>query len=516
MIEIYKDLKSPVRSIEAKVEVFDTSTNAFLNTYSGDDILKAITVERLGEKKFFGFGVCQKANIKLLDIHRALNITTDNAFKIYFDDIDNLPDFYTTEVHRDENTNELSITAYDALYEPGFTFADLELVAPYSVEDVAAAIAARMGLNLALINIPYEDTTTGLISENGANFEGTEGIREVLNDIAEVLLAIYYIGADKKLVFKRLNKDAAADYTIDKASYFALDNGDNRRLTALVSATELGDNIEASLEMSGTTQYIRDNAFIDLRGDIPEILYNALSTIGGLTINQFNCNWRGNYGLEIGDKIALEAKDNSLLYSYLLEDTINFEGVYSHTSGWSYEDNEGETASNAANLGEALKQTFAKVDKANKQIEIVASETDEVKSNISSLQLTTSNINASVSSINKDINELTKQVNASVTSEELSVEIQKEIANGVEKVTTTTGFTFNDEGLTVSKTGSEMTTQITEDGMIVSRSSGEVLTADNKGVKAENLHATTYLIVGVNSRFENYDNGSRTGCFWIG
>ena len=61
-----------------------------------------------------------------------------------------------------------------------------------------------------------------------------------------------------------------------------------------------------------------------------------------------------------------------------------------------------------------------------------------------------------------------------------------------------------------------MTTQITEDGMIVSRSSGEVLTADNKGVKAENLHATTYLIVGVNSRFENYDNGSRTGCFWIG
>jgi hypothetical protein len=52
--------------------------------------------------------------------------------------------------------------------------------------------------------------------------------------------------------------------------------------------------------------------------------------------------------------------------------------------------------------------------------------------------------------------------------------------------------------------------------MAVFRDSGEVLTADNTGVKAENLHATTYLIVGVNSRLENYDNGSRTGCFWIG
>jgi len=43
-----------------------------------------------------------------------------------------------------------------------------------------------------------------------------------------------------------------------------------------------------------------------------------------------------------------------------------------------------------------------------------------------------------------------------------------------------------------------------------------VLTANNTGVDAKNLHATTYLIVGANSRFEDYDDNSRTGCFWIG
>ena len=43
----------------------------------------------------------------------------------------------------------------------------------------------------------------------------------------------------------------------------------------------------------------------------------------------------------------------------------------------------------------------------------------------------------------------------------------------------------------------------------------KVLNANNQGVDAKNLHATTYLIVGKNSRFEDYGN-SRTGCFWIG
>ncbi|MBE6782978.1 MAG: hypothetical protein E7536_03085 [Ruminococcaceae bacterium] len=63
--------------------------------------------------------------------------------------------------------------------------------------------------------------------------------------------------------------------------------------------------------------------------------------------------------------------------------------------------------------------------------------------------------------------------------------------------------------------GKEIKTQITEDGMTVYKNDEEVLVANNEGVKAEDLHATTYLIIGTNSRFEDYGNG-RTGCFWIG
>ena len=54
--------------------------------------------------------------------------------------------------------------------------------------------------------------------------------------------------------------------------------------------------------------------------------------------------------------------------------------------------------------------------------------------------------------------------------------------------------------------------------MTIYRNDDEVLVADNVGVNATNLHATTYLIIGNYSRFEDYvrDGDERTGCFWIG
>ena len=92
--------------------------------------------------------------------------------------------------------------------------------------------------------------------------------------------------------------------------------------------------------------------------------------------------------------------------------------------------------------------------------------------------------------------------------------LKEEVAAGVSSVSNAVG-TFNSDGLRISRTGSEMSTQITDNGMTVSRNEQQVLVANAQGVDAENLHATTYLIVGKYSRFEDYGD-NRTGCFWIG
>lgn len=92
--------------------------------------------------------------------------------------------------------------------------------------------------------------------------------------------------------------------------------------------------------------------------------------------------------------------------------------------------------------------------------------------------------------------------------------LKEDMAAGVTEVSNAVG-TFNSDGLRISRTGSEMSTQITDNGMTVSRNEQQVLVANAQGVDAENLHATTYLIVGKYSRFEDYGD-NRTGCFWIG
>ena len=81
-------------------------------------------------------------------------------------------------------------------------------------------------------------------------------------------------------------------------------------------------------------------------------------------------------------------------------------------------------------------------------------------------------------------------------------------------ITTSTGFTFNSEGMSVSKDDSEVSTLINEDGMRIKRNNEDVLVVNNVGVDAKNLRATTYLWIGNYTRFEDYEG--RTGCFWVG
>ena len=163
------------------------------------------------------------------------------------------------------------------------------------------------------------------------------------------------------------------------------------------------------------------------------------------------------------------------------------------------------------------------------EISAIRSETKTLNETVTSLQLGADSINASVKSLEEtvtrtsdglanDISIIQEQVNLAMTSEDVKIEIQNQLINGTNKVSTTTGYTFDEDGLNISKSDSEMKTQITEDGMKIYKNDDIMLTANNQGVDAKNLHATTYLIIGGNSRMEDFvENGSkRTAVFWIG
>ena len=500
--------RSPVRKLSARVESFLGSTP--VEAFTGSDRLKSFSIDRVGDNsKFFGYGICQKANIRLVDKDREKDFTTSHRFKCYVkadgDFTSTFPIFKTTEVHRDEKTNELSITAYDALYPATEHYAsELNLLPPYTIKNVAEACATLLGISVIEI-IGVDDGSFDTEYPEGANAEGTETIRETLDAIAEATQTIYYIDSEEKLVFKRLDRDGAAVLIITKEDYIDLKSKTNRRLSDICVVSELGDNITTTSGLIGTTQYVRENPFWDIRDDIIELLEKALNAVKGLTIGQFECSWRGNVALELGDKIAMITKDNEECISYLTNDIFTYNGSMSQKTKWEYGSNDSETASNPTSLGEVVKQTYARVDKANQEIRIIAGE-------VASLTINTDEINASIT-------DLEKKVEATMTSDEVKLAIQEQLAEGVDSVTTETGFTFNADGLTINKSDSETNTQITENGLTINNNGNgdTLLTVDKDGVKAKNLHATTFLIVGENSRFEDYEynNEARTGCFWI-
>lgn len=517
-------IHAPVRTIKARVELLEGST--LLQQFCYRDALISFDVQRVGEGRFFGYGICQRLNVHLRDLNREIDVSTINSLDVSFgagcDYIYPLPVFYVSEVHRDEKTNELSITAYDALYKASERYvSELPLTAKYTIQEFATACATLLGLPIKFITdnmAPFEQ-----YYETGANFEGTETIRDALDAVAEATQTIYYIDDNWNIVFKKLDMYGEPVATIDKERYFELKSGDNRRLSAICHATELGDNVIATLDVSGTTHYVRDNAFWELREDIDTIVKNALAAVGGLTINQFECSWRGNFLIEIGDKIAFITKDNDITETYLLNDVIEYDGTYSQKTQWQYDDDEAETAENPTNLGDALKQTFAKVDKANKQIDLVASETGNNSKKIAQIQLTTENISSTVSNYQTDTNNAIEDVNNSVrdlytklqqTEKDFTITINEVRTTKVDSVETTTGYKFDADGLNVSQSETSVNTTINWDGMRVFDNRKEMLVANKDGVKAEDLHATSYLIIGKNSRFEDYSN--RTGCFWIG
>lgn len=276
----------------------------------------------------------------------------------------------------------------------------------------------------------------------------------------------------------------------------------------------------------GVKQFVRDNAFWELRDDISELLDAAILGAGGIVITPYTCSWRGNFLLEIGDKLGIERKDGSIVYSYLLDDTVTYQGYLSGKSEWTYEENTNETASNPATLGAMLSNATARVDKLNKEISLIVKEIDVNSSAITSLQVDTDGIYSSISAVERgmtnqlsamsnDVEVVKQAVNAAITKDELSIEVQKEISNGVGKIVTETGYTFDSEGLTISKLNNELTTTVTENGLQVKRNDETVLVANNNGVRAEDLHATTFIIIGENSRLETWQ-GNRTACFWIG
>lgn len=271
------------------------------------------------------------------------------------------------------------------------------------------------------------------------------------------------------------------------------------------------------------------------------------ATIGGFHITSDKTGSSGKQQLVSSDGYILQDKNG--LYLTATEEIYIpgsiFSGVKNsvdNTTRGIYMDTDGQIAVGDGN--NFIK--FSKDENGNYELEVVAGNIQDqldatnknMIENTAALKRNADSIFASVSSletrtddklasIDEQLGSLRKDVDLKVTDESVEISIQKAISNGVTRVDTGTGITFDESGMVVDKidkdgnTISPTSTNINDNGMLIKDNQIDdpdkknVLIANKDGVKAKDLEATTYLVIGGRSRFENYGN-KRTACFWIG
>lgn len=126
-------------------------------------------------------------------------------------------------------------------------------------------------------------------------------------------------------------------------------------------------------------------------------------------------------------------------------------------------------------------------------------------------------IKEDVDELDTRITEVHNEVEMKVDAHAVNIAIEERMLDGIDQVETATGYRFDANGLNISKSGEEMVNRFDNTGMYVTRAGEEILTANNKGVTAANLHAKTGLILGSDdgrSRIEDYGI-DRVGVFWL-
>lgn len=544
-----------------KTQIIQTNNSARLQSF---DLIRAGDTT-----KFFGFGMCQELKFSLIDS------VDDNSGKLLLSkgdevvlsvestelDSDNQPitvtfhPFYIDEINYDENKATINVAAFDILASASLhTFSELSLTAPYTTLDLLNACCTLLGLTAKFgtnksDNFSQEYTL-------GVAFNEDASIRRVLDAIAEITRSVYYIDIDEDKVQHLYMLDmsyipnASEPIKIYNKNTFELHTSSIKKLTKVCRVTELGDNVSVGND-TGEVQYIRNNPLLEVGDDLDSMLDNLFD--GGFSgdvelselckFTQFSADWDGNLFTKPFSKLAIYAPDKNLsddnetytegtdlFYSYLVNDKISYRGFINEITSWEYTNKAEDIPSAPTSIGDRINQTYARVDKINKEISLVNGEVEKLDTKIESskteLQLTTDTISAkvtnleqssktSIDSLTSTVDNISKEVGLMLTETDVSIAISSAMSNGVDKVITSTkNYTFDDEGLSISSSDNNISTIITEDGMVISRNNEAVLTASNEGVKAEDLHATTYLLIGSTSRLEDF--GNKTACFWVG
>lgn len=256
-----------------------------------------------------------------------------------------------------------------------------------------------------------------------------------------------------------------------------------------------------------TGNYLLANVAHETLVTVAEHLHEILKTV---TYTPCRLVMPADLAVEAGDIVQVTDYNGKTFSAYIMAKTQNGQRQTLESTGSAMRDNVVQTNNSQY---EDLQGSILELQADAEGLRV---ENRGQNEKLSKLELSVEGIKTKVTAQETDLEQVTNRVSmAEQTAEGISLRVRSIVENGTDRVITSAGYTFDETGLTVRKSGKQIKTRITEDGMTVYKNDNAVLTANSEGVNAVDLHASTYLMVGGRSRFENYGT-DRTGCFWIG
>lgn len=247
---------------------------------------------------------------------------------------------------------------------------------------------------------------------------------------------------------------------------------------------------------------------------VAEGIYGAISNV---VYTPCEVSLRANLDIAAGDIVSITDRNGKTITCYIMTMTTKGQRATLECTG-SYRRDSSDVVNN-----ETLKSLSGKVLEVRKSIDglnIKATQLDDkIEKSVAEVNIKADGISAEVSKQAHSMSQVKDDIaSLSLEAQGVSIQVQKIIDDGVSKVSTGMGYTFDDEGLKIQKPGEAMLNKLDDTGMEVSRSGEVMLRADKDGVLATDVTVRNFLIVGDHARFEDYSNGTdtkRTACFYI-
>ncbi len=426
---------------------------------------------------------------------------------------------FTTEKPTRPSANSIAITAYDRV-----TWLDKDLSLwlhslnawPYSLFNFANMVCQECGLELvneSLLNGDYE------ISAFSA--DGITG-RQLMQWVGQIAGRFCRATAEGKIEFawykpvETLSISAKAE---SDASVFYYQNGLSFEdyTVAPIEKVQLRQNdqdvgtvypdgiADAVNTYAITGNYLLTASSGDELVPVAKTLYEHLKDV---TYTPCKVSIATQLGIRAGNIVQITDRNGKTITAYVMtkttkgqRDTLECTGSPNRASS-SAVNNQRFAAFTGKVLNLRTDVDGLKVENANMLGELsnIELDIDGIRTTVQSQQEGLDGVKGAISSVQQ-------------SADELEVKLKKIDEDGATKVETSTGFTFSDEGLRISKSGKQMENLLDENGMHITRNGENVLTATSEGVQATDVTVRNYLIVGEHARFEDYGNG-RTACYY--